>query len=103
MKMFLAALTVLGALAQPVSAQSFCTCDGTGNVLKFTNNPITLQNPAPGRAGFGQIGSGQVGSGPVGLDAFAMVPASSGRAASSDDPAATGGGSTGYNQNLRNY
>ena len=98
MKTFLAALTVLGALAQPVSAQSFCTCDGTGNVLKFTNNPITFQNPAPGRAGFGQVGSGQVG-----LDAFAMVPASSGRAASSDDPAATGGGSTGYNQNLRNY
>ena len=93
MKTFLAALTVLGALAQPVSAQSFCTCDGTGNVLKFTNNPITFQNPAPGRAGFGQVG----------LNAFAMVPAPSGRATSSDDPAATGGGSVGYNENLRNY
>jgi len=98
MKTFLAALTVLGALAQPVSAQSFCTCDGTGNVLKFTNNPITFQNPPPGRAGFGQVGSGQVG-----LNAFAMVPAPSGRATSSDDPAATGGGSVGYNENLRNY
>jgi len=93
MKTFLAALTVLGALAQPVLAQSFCTCDGTGNVLKFANNPITYQNQAPGRAGFGQVG----------LDAFAMVPAHSGRAATSDDPAATGGGSAGYNQNLRNY
>jgi len=93
MKTFLATLTVLGALAQPVLAQSFCTCDGTGNVLKFTNNPITYQNQAPGRAGFGQVG----------LNAFAMAPAHPGRAATSDDPATTGGGSAGYNQNLRNY
>ena len=62
-------------------------------MLKLTNNPITFQNSAPGRAGFGQVG----------LNAFATVPAYRGRAASSDDPAATGGGSAGYNQNLRNY
>ena len=91
MKTFLTTLAVLAALAQPVFAQAFCTCDGTGNVLKFTNNPITLQNQAAAQAGFGQSG----------LNAFAMAPARAAR--TSDDPAATGGGSAGYNQNLRNY
>ena len=41
MQKFLTTLAVLTVIATPAFAQSFCTCDGTGNVLKFTNNPIT--------------------------------------------------------------
>ena len=44
MKKFLTTLAVFTAFATPAFAQSFCTCDGTGNVLTFTHNPITLSN-----------------------------------------------------------
>jgi hypothetical protein len=89
MKTFLTTLAVLTAVATPAFAQSFCTCDGTGNVLTFTHNPITLptQNIATGQRG---------------LDSFAMVP-STGSASSPNSPAATGGGSLGYNEMLRNF
>ena len=93
MKKSLIVLAVLSAFAPPAFAQSFCTCDGTGNVLKFTDNPITLQNQAPARIAAGQSG----------LDAFAMVPGHGGLVRNADDPGATGGGSSGYNRNLRNY
>src|SRR5215831_11381072 len=52
-------LTILGALTvitTPAFAQSFCTCDGTGNVLKFTNSPITYQNQAPAIPAIGEGG-----------------------------------------------
>lgn len=89
----LAALAVIAtpAIATPAFAQSFCTCDGTGNVLKFANNPITFQNQAPATA-----------TGQSGLHAFAMVPGP-GAALNSNSPAATGGGSLGYNETLRNF
>ena len=92
MKKFLTTLAVLTALATPAFAQSFCTCDGTGNVLKFANNPITYQNQAPAIPAIGQSG----------LHAFAMVPGPS-SAFNSNSPEATGGGSLGYNEMLRNY
>jgi hypothetical protein len=92
MKKFLTTLAVLTAFATPAFAQSFCTCDGTGNVLKFTNNPITYQNQAAAILAIGQSG----------LNAFAMVPGP-GAAFNSNGPAATGGGSLGYNEMLRNY
>jgi hypothetical protein len=92
MRRFLTTLAVLSALATPAFAQSFCTCDGTGNVLKLTNNPITYQNRAPAIPPIGQSG----------LDAFAMVPGPS-SAFNSNSPAATGGGSLGYNEMLRIY
>ena len=102
MKKFLTTLAVLTAFATPaavltvfttpVFAQSFCTCDGTGNVLKFTNNPITYQNAPAAIPAIGQDG----------LHAFAMAPRS-GAAFNSNDPAATGGGSLGYNEMLRIY
>jgi hypothetical protein len=102
MKKFLTTLAVLSAFATPAAvltvfatpafAQSFCTCDGTGNVLKFTNNPITYQNQAPAIPAIGQSG----------LNAFAMVPGP-GAAFNSNSPTATGGGSLGYNEMLRNY
>ena len=92
MRRFLTTLAVLSALATPAFAQSFCTCDGTGNVLKLTNNPITYQNRAPAIPAIGQSG----------LDTFAMVPGPS-SAFNSNSPAATGGGSLGYNEMLRIY
>ncbi|HEY6860394.1 MAG TPA: hypothetical protein VI358_11485 [Pseudolabrys sp.] len=92
MRKFLTTLAVLSALATPAFAQSFCTCDGTGNVLKLTNNPITYQNRAPAIPAIGQSG----------LDTFAMVPGPS-SAFNSNSPAATGGGSLGYNEMLRIY
>lgn len=64
MQKFLTTLAVLTVIATPAFAQSFCTCDGTGNVLKFTNNPITYQNQAPAIPAIG----------PSGLQAFAKVP-----------------------------
>jgi len=62
MEKLLITLAVLATIATPASAQSFCACDGTGNVLKFTNNPITYQNNAPT---ISATGAG-------GLQAFAM-------------------------------
>ena len=75
--------------AGPASAQSFCTCDGTGNVLVFANKALT---PAHGKAAVNDHA----------LRAFAAVPAP-GPAGDSDAPAATGGGSVGYNEMLRNF
>ena len=93
MKKSLIVLAVLSAFASPASAQSFCTCDGTGNVLKLTDNPITLQNQA----------AAPIVARQSGLNAFAMAPGHATRSLNSDDPGATGGGSAGYNRNLRNY
>ena len=92
MKKVLTTLAVLTVTATPAFAQSFCTCDGTGNVLKFTNNPITYQNQAPAIAAMT----------PSGLHAFAMAPKRPDALLNSNDPAATGGGSLGYNEMLRN-
>lgn len=75
--------------AGPASAQSFCTCDGTGNVLVFADKAFT---PANGKAAVNDHA----------LRAFAAVPAP-GPAGDSNAPAATGGGSVGYNEMLRTY
>jgi hypothetical protein len=92
MKKFLTTLAVLTVTATPAFAQSFCTCDGTGNVLKLTNNPITHQNQAPAIPAIG----------PSGLHAFAMVPRTR-SAFDSESPQAAGGGSIGYNEMPRNF
>jgi hypothetical protein len=92
MKKLLMTLAALTITASAASAQSFCTCDGTGNVLKFTNNPITYENHAPAVAA----------ARPGGLHAFAMAPGRGGPV-NSDDPAVSGGGSLGYNELLRTY
>jgi len=89
MKKIFTIFSVLTTLTTPAFAQSFCTCDGTGNVLMFPRNPITLQNvvsPANTR----------------GLQAYAAVPGA-GHAANPDAPALTGGGSLGYNEMLHTY
>lgn len=92
MKNLLITLAALSLTASTASAQSFCTCDGTGNVLKFPNNPITYQNQAPAIATVR----------PSGSQAFAMAPGRE-RAVNSNDPAVSGGGTLGYNEMLRNY
>jgi len=89
MKKILIILSVLATVTTPAFAQSFCTCDGTGNVLTFSHNPITLPNVVSA-------------ADTRGLQAYASVPGSA-RAANPNDPAETGGGSLGYNEMLRNY
>lgn len=89
MKNLLAILAVLGAVTGPASAQSFCTCDGTGNVLVFSNKAFM---PTDGKAALNDRA----------LRAYAAVPGA-GLAGDSNAPAATGGGSVGYNEMLRNF
>ena len=92
MKNFPAIFTVLRIAvgftlsAGPASAQSFCTCDGTGNVLVFSNKAFmpaskAVTNDRALRA-YGSEGYGAAGP---------------------NAPEATGGGSTGYNEMLRNF
>jgi hypothetical protein len=76
---------VLGA--GPASAQSFCTCDGTGNVLVFANKAFTPQR----------------GKAVVNDHALRAYASEARGAATPDSPEATGGGSTGYNEMLRNF
>ena len=89
MKKFLTTLAVLTAFATPAFAQSFDPDNGTGNVLSFAHTPT-----APHDQKTTQRQSG--------LHSFAMVPAP-GSAFNPDSPAATGGGSLGYNELLRTY
>ena len=69
MKNFLAILAVLGAVTGPASAQSFCTCDGTGNVLPFAHKaPVPWNEKAALRdSAFGAYaatdGAGAAGGG----------------------------------------
>jgi len=93
MKKLPAILTVLriaigfALSAGPASAQSFCTCDGTGNVLTFSNRAFM---PANGKAVLSDRA----------LESYASEDYS---AAGPNSPRATGGGSTGYNEMLRNF
>ena len=91
MKNLLAILAVLGAVTGavtgPASAQSFCTCDGTGNVLVFANKAFM---PAKGKAAVDDRA----------LRAFASENYGE---AGPNSPESTGGGSTGYNEMLRNF
>jgi hypothetical protein len=88
-KKLLATLTVLTAVATPAFSQSFCTCDRTGNVLPFSHkrtDPQTDQTALRQGA----------------LRAFAAAP-DAGSIADPNTPAATGGGSVGYNEMLRHF
>jgi hypothetical protein len=73
--------------AGPASAQSFCTCDGTGNVPVFSNKAFM---PADGKA--------------VLNDRALRAYASEGYGAVGPNTReAAGGGSTGYNEMLLNF
>ena len=76
------------ALVSPAFAQSFDPEIGTGNVLMLSNQATVSHEQAAVRRS--------------GIDAFAMVPREQAGVAS-EDPANTGGGSIGYNENLRVY
>lgn len=87
MKKFLTTLAVLSTFAAPAFAQSFDPENGTGNVLSFGQTTAAPQNH-------------RIAVRRSGLHSFAMVPGPS--ASNSDSPRATGGGSLGYNEMLRN-
>ena len=89
MKRLLTILALCIVFATPSFAQSFCACDGTGNVLVFGNRPTALQN-------------GKIAVRQTGLDSFAMAPKPE-PGFNTNAPAGTGGGSLGYNEMLRNY
>ena len=73
--------------AGPASAQSFCACDGTGNVLTFSNRAFI---PANDKA--------------VLSDRALRAYASDAYGASRPNaPEATGGWSLGYNEMLHNF
>src|SRR5580700_10032393 len=100
----LIATIATAASALPAFAQAFDPDAGTGNIVPFNAAP-----PAPPRvqhmAAVRQTGRATVASRQAGLHAFAMIPGTPGGhvGASIYDPALTGGGSVGYNQNLANY
>jgi hypothetical protein len=75
-------------MATPAFAQSFDPDVGTGNVLSFSYGPSGAEQ------------TGKVAGRQSGLDAYAMVPGPSSAVTDSNSPAATGGGSEGYNQEL---
>jgi hypothetical protein len=89
---------VTAAIATPAFAQSFDPEAGTGNVLSFST-PSAVQT---GKVAARHTSQAKVAAQRSGQRAFAMVPgAASG--IDSNNPALTGGGSTGYNQMLLQY
>jgi hypothetical protein len=113
----LALIAVLAAMsvASPAFAQSFNKGDGTGNNLSFAYGPngtkpawtVAPQNEqiAAGQGNAGKVAVRQTGHNTFaavpgrGLYDYAAVPFASGSDAA-NSPAATGGGSTGYNEML---
>jgi hypothetical protein len=89
----LVAVAAILASSAPTFAQSFDPGFGTGNVLSFSNQaPVARAEPPVHHQGIARLRGG--------MGAFAMEPR---ELRSSDDPAATGGGSIGYNENFYNY
>jgi hypothetical protein len=113
----LALIAVLAAMsvASPAFAQSFNKGDGTGNELPFAYGPngtkpawtvapqneqVAVRPSNAGKVAVHQNGHDRfAGAGARGLYDYAAVPFSSGSDAA-NSPAATGGGSTGYNEML---
>lgn len=96
----LAIAVVIGALsvASPALAQSYDPSAGTGNVLPFAYGAGGVKQrwtalPPP------QVNE-QVAVRRSGLGAYAMVPRGSHAYANPNNPAFSGGGSTGYNEML---
>jgi hypothetical protein len=103
-------LAVIAALlavsvASPAFAQSFSKGDGTGNELPFAYGPggtkpawtVAPQNEQVAAREHGRNSIAAVGT--TGLYAYAAVPFAT-RSDVANSPAATGGGSTGYNEML---
>jgi hypothetical protein len=93
----LALIAVAAAgIASPALAQSFDPDVGTGNIVPFSVGPATASVT---KVAVHKIRHRTVAARQSGANAFAMVPGSAGGSAFS--PAANGGGSVGYNENLR--
>jgi hypothetical protein len=89
MKKLIAIVAITASvMATPAFAQSFDKDFGTGNELPFSYGPSGAEQ------------TGKIAGRQSGLDAYAMVPGTSWSATDSNSPAATGGGSEGYNQEL---
>ena len=107
MKKFLTTLTVLAVIATPVFAQSFDPEAGTGNIApapgggQFAYAPTaphtSASRPLYLSAGPNAARSARPTKAAPRTALYDMVPRSN-----SSDPALTGGGSLGYNENLRN-
>jgi hypothetical protein len=90
MKKILTALAALTVIATPTFAQSFSVSPyRTGNVWPFTYQPVAPQNE-------------RIATRRNVLQSFAKVPGP-GPAVNPNSPAATGGGSLGYNEKLLIY
>ncbi|MFZ0195659.1 MAG: hypothetical protein WAL14_12655 [Pseudolabrys sp.] len=90
----IAALALTRLAATPAFGQSFSAGYGTGNVLPFNSTvaaPAVASHHASAHAARRN-----------GLNSFAMEPRQQ-LQFSAESPAATGGGSIGYNENLYNY
>ena len=104
----IAAVAVLG-FASSALAQSFDEDDGIGNVLPFTYRQIAPEITThhsgvhnARRNGMNSFAMEPRHARRNGLDPYAMEPRPQSDF-NSESPAATGGGSLGYNQNLYNY
>ena len=113
----LALIAVLAAMsvASPAFAQSFNKGDGTGNNLSFAYGPngtkpawtvapqseqVAVRQSNAGKVAVRQTGRNRFAvTGTSGLYDYAAIPFASGSDAA-NSPAATGGGSTGYNEML---
>ena len=118
----LAAIVALG-IASPASAQSFNKGDGTGNELSFAYGPNGIKPTSPVEARSEQIAAvhqstpDKVAVRQGGRERTALrqdrvqgplydyvgAPPAARSDANENSPALTGGGSTGYNENLNNY
>jgi hypothetical protein len=90
---------VAAVITSPVFAQSFDPESGTGNVLPFSYAAADIQNS---KVAVRQGSHSKMTARESGLHAFAMVPGGS-SSTDPNNPALTGGGSLGYNQNIYNY
>jgi hypothetical protein len=89
-KKFLTTLAVLTAVATPAFAQSFDPDSGTGNVLPFSGTATAIH-------------SGKSAGNQSATRAYAAVPGFGSIGNPNAAAEATGGGSAGYNELLRNY
>jgi opacity protein-like surface antigen len=89
----IAAVAAATLIASPAFAQSFTPSSGTGNATQsYFDDGGRIHLGTPSRQ------NQQIAIHRTGLNAFASVPRAS---TGVDDPAATGGGSSGYNEGLR--
>ena len=85
-------------IASPAFAQSFDPDNGTGNVLSFNNQSTDSYAQMLPKISAHKRATNRHD----GLHAFAMAPRAQ-VGSVSDDPANTGGGSLGYNEQLKIY